>query len=258
MHTGGHARVTVRPAAPGRGIIFVAGTAIVPASADSVLNTRRCTTLGIRESQISTVEHLLAALRGLEVDNAEIHVDGGEIPILDGSAREWVDALESVGIAELGQPAPIGVLKEPIALGKDDWWMVAAPAERLTITCVTSFDHPQLGTEVVTYLQNPRAFTEEIAPARTFGFIEEVEALRSAGLALGGSLDNALIVYPDRFSSELRLPNECSRHKLLDLVGDLSLAGGPFAAAITAIKPSHRANVEFARLLSAHLRYPTV
>ncbi len=253
MHTGLQSRVTVRPAAQNRGITFIAGSAVIPAVADSVVNTHRCTCLGIGECQVFTVEHLLSALAGLEVDNAEIVVDGAEIPILDGSARPWVEALESAGVIELDEPARIAGLSAPVVLASGDSWLIAIPADAYTITCVTSFDHTLLGTEVVTYRQSPQTFASEIAPARTFGFIEEVEALLSSGLAQGGSLENALIVYPDRFSDKLRIPHECSRHKLMDVIGDLSLTGMRFHAAITTIKPSHRANVEFARVLSRNL-----
>ena len=253
MHTGLLSRVTVRPAAQNRGITFISGSAVIPAVADSVVNTHRCTCLGIGECQVFTVEHLLSALAGLEVDNAEIVVDGAEIPILDGSARPWVEALESAGVVELDEPVRIAGLTAPVVLSSGESWLIAIPSDAYTITCVTSFDHALLGTEVVTYRQSPQAFVSEVAPARTFGFIEEVEALLSSGLAQGGSLENALIVYPDRFSGELRIPHECSRHKLMDVIGDLSLTGVRIHATITAVKPSHRANVEFARLLTQNL-----
>ena len=128
--------------------------------------------------------------------------------------------------------------------------MVATPADEFSLTCVTHFDHPLLGTQAATFVADPLVFAAEIAPARTFGFAKEVDALLAAGLAKGGSLDNALIVYDDHFSDELRVPDECLRHKLLDLWGDLFLAGGRIQAAITAIKPGHRINTAFAAMLA--------
>jgi UDP-3-O-[3-hydroxymyristoyl] N-acetylglucosamine deacetylase len=253
MHTGSPSTVTIEPASADTGIRFRIGDQVIPASADLVVSTRRCTTLGAYNKQVGTVEHLLSALSGCGIDNAEIEVEGEEIPILDGSAREWVSAIEASGIAELGKPVVMHILTKPVALQVEDSWMVASPSDEFKITCVSRFDHPMLGTEVVTYRHNPRHYAEQVAPARTFGFIEEVEALRAAGLARGGSIENALIVFPDRFSSALRLPHECNRHKLLDLIGDLSLTGRRFRASITAVKPSHKANVEFARTLASGL-----
>lgn len=249
MHTGSRSVVTVHPEYTG-GIRFRQERTTIPACADKVVNTVRATCLGDGSARIDTVEHILSALHGLQIDNAVIEVDGPEIPILDGSALPWVDAFLGAAIVQIGREAqPIRPLS-PIALRDGDSWMVATPADEFSLTCITDFDHPLLGTQTATFLADPLVFAAEIAPARTFGFEKEVEALLAAGLAKGGSLDNALVVYDDHFSADLRVPDECLRHKLLDLWGDLFLAGGRIQAAITAIKPGHRINTGFAAMLA--------
>jgi UDP-3-O-[3-hydroxymyristoyl] N-acetylglucosamine deacetylase len=256
MHTGQHAEVTVRPSAANSGITFVCGARRIPARASFVVSTRRCTCLGDGEVELHTIEHITSALAGLGVDNAEISVTGVEIPILDGSGLPWVEQILEAGIEPLDELARPLNLDETVALRDGDSWIVAAPAERFSLTCVTHFDHPLLGTTAGTFGDDPDAFAREVAPSRTFGFIHEVEALRAAGLAQGGSLDNALVIYEDRFSSPLRVPDEWLRHKALDLYGDLSLAGGPIQAAITAIMPGHRINARFAALLAEKTNRP--
>ncbi len=250
MHTGAEVRVTVKPSRVNSGVHFVIGAARIPARASFVVNTRRCTCLGSGDKRVDTVEHLLSALFGLCITNAEIEVEGPEIPILDGSAQVWVKGLKAAGIVELDAPAPALHLNEPVALENVDSWYIAVPSDELFVTCVTHFDHPLLGTETITFVGSPEHYEREIAPARTFGFSSEVEALLAAGLAQGGSLDNALIIQHDRFSHKLRLPHECARHKLLDLLGDLSLTGERLCANVTAIRPSHQGNTAFATLLS--------
>lgn len=251
LHTGRPGHVTVKPSPPDSGISFVSGAVRIPALAAFVVSTRRCTCLGMGETQIDTVEHLLSALWGLSIDNAEIAIEGPEVPILDGSARPWVEAIQTAGICEQEAPARVLTLDAPISLRTEGSWLVATPADAFTLTCVTEFDHPLLGTQTATFRHSPQVYAEQIAPARTFGFAEEVEALLAAGLAQGGTFENALVIYPDRFSDAERVPQECLRHKALDLLGDLSLIGRRLQAAVTAIKPGHRANTAFAALLAA-------
>src|SRR5690348_3524419 len=230
LHTGEPCTVTALPAAADGGVVFWLrrdGERVrIPALASCVTGTQRCTTLGAGEARLDTVEHLLSALAGLRIDNAEIEVDGLEIPALDGSALPWVEAIRGAGVERLPELGRVRELSQPVALRDGESWLVAAPSDRYALTCVTHFDHPLLGTQAVTFTEDPDAYAREVAPARTFGFAHEVEALRAAGLARGGSLDNALVIHEDRFSSDLRVPQECECHKLLDLIGDLSLAGG--------------------------------
>lgn len=254
LHTGAPCAVTARPAPADSGITFLCrceGEPVrVPALAASVVETRRCTALGAGGARLDTVEHLLSALAGLRVDNAEIEVDGPELPALDGSALPWVAAIRGAGVERLEELGRVRQLSQPVALRDGESWLVAVPADRYTLTCATHFDHPLLGTQAVSFSEDPDAYVREVAPARTFGFAHEVEALLAAGLARGGSLDNALVIHEDHFSSDLRIPDECTRHKLLDLIGDLSLAGGRLHAHITAVRPGHRANAAFAALLA--------
>jgi len=185
-------------------------------------------------------------------------VDGPELPIGDGSAALWVNAVRAAGgtrkIGEGGSAA--GRLAEPLLVtGRGGAFVAAYPSDALRLTVAISFDHPLVGTQVARFdAGRGDDYATEVAPARTFGFIEEVEALRAAGLARGGSLDNAVIVYPDHYSVPLRFDDELARHKLLDLLGDLSLATGgsmPLPAMdIVAVKPSHRLNTELAARLA--------
>jgi UDP-3-O-[3-hydroxymyristoyl] N-acetylglucosamine deacetylase len=256
MHMGRQAEVTVSPSPANTGIMFVCGARRIPARASFVVSTRRCTCLSDGQAEVHTIEHVTSALAGLGVDNAEISVTGPEIPILDGSGLPWVEQIRAAGVEPQMENARPLVLRETIALRDGDSWLVAVPAERFSLTCVTHFDHPLLGTSAATFGDEPDDYARDIAPSRTFGFIHEVEALRAAGLAQGGSLDNALVIYEDRFSSPLRVPEEWLRHKALDLYGDLSLAGGPIQAAITAIMPGHRINAAFAALLAEKCATP--
>lgn len=250
MHTGEQGRVVLSPAGADTGIQFITSAGRIPARAEFVVNTRRCTCIANGPAQVRTVEHVLSSLYGLGVDNAIIEVNGPEIPILDGSSAPFTTEISRVGIRELDRPARFLSLVEPVAMMFGEAWLMATPADGFTLTCVTQFDHPLLGAETLRFEHDPETYAAEIAPARTFGFASEVEALLRKGLAQGGNLDNALIVHEDRYSCELRLPQECARHKLLDLIGDLALAGGPLMARIFAHKPGHRANTEFAALLA--------
>jgi UDP-3-O-[3-hydroxymyristoyl] N-acetylglucosamine deacetylase len=217
------------------------------------VDTGRCTVLGIGADRISTVEHLLSACAGLCVSDLLVEVDAGELPIGDGSARCWVELLKEAGFAPAAKPvATRRCLSEPLLVtGKECAFVAAYPAENLTITAAIHFSHALIGTQVARFREQATDYAGEIAPARTFGFIEEVEALRAAGLARGGTLDNAIVIYPDHFSTPLRFDNELARHKLLDLIGDLALGGSAILpnADIIAVKPSHRLNTDMARLL---------
>ncbi len=250
LHTGERAHVKVVPAPPDTGIQFHVGGRLIPARTEFVVSTRRCTCLGLDNARVDTVEHLLSALWGLGIDNAVVEMDGPELPALDGSALPWAESVLRAGLMDSAKPRQLLEVQETLGMRDGESWYVAVPGEELTLTCVTHFDHPLLGTEALTFHPEPQRYLEEIAPARTFGFISEVEALISAGLARGGSLDNALIIHEDRFSGELRLPQECLRHKMVDLVGDLALAGRRLRASITAVRPSHRGNAAFAALLA--------
>lgn len=250
IHTGHPATVTIHPAEPNTGRVFITPAGRVKADYRSVSDTRRSTCIESKGASVRTVEHLLSALAGLEIDNCTVEVEGPELPILDGSALQWVEMLNSAGISQSDEPPKLLALDAPVSTRTGESWLTAVPADDLQLTVVTEWNHPLLGRECTHTQVTPESYTKLIAPARTFGFIEEVRQLLDNGLALGGTLDNALVIYPDRFSSPLRLPMECNRHKILDLLGDLALAGGRIQGSITAILPSHKANVEMAAALA--------
>ncbi len=260
LHTGQPARVTVLPHEAG-GLWFRLGNTRIPALASHVVDTRRCTTLGIGASRVSTVEHLLAALAAEEVESAELAVEGPEIPALDGSARPFVESLRAAGKTRTPAPRRLLLLRGPVTVSDGNGSRVSGrpllrPGEELRngtraspplrISAQITLAHPMLAGQRAWSVVEPDRFLMRIAPCRTFGLIEEVEALQREGRALGGSLDNALVVFPDRYSSPLRVDREPARHKILDLVGDLSLVGGRLVGSINGRGNSHRLNVQFA------------
>lgn len=257
IHTGADSRVVLHPGPPGSGIVFRSGAERLPAIATQVVDTSRCTVLGNGAATVSTVEHLLSACAGMGVSDLIVEVRGPELPIGDGSARLWVEALGEARLQDSGEPLAPPLLTEPVVVtGKGGAFIAAYPGATPTLTTAISFDHPLVTTQVARFESNRDNYARDIAPARTFGFIEEVEALRKAGLALGGSFENAVVVYPDRYSVPLRFPDELARHKLLDLMGDLMLTnfGRLPNADIIAVKPSHRLNVALAAQLAE--RFP--
>ena len=208
----------------------------------------RCTTLSNEGVSVSTVEHLLSALAGLNIDNALIEIEGRETPILDGSALPFVEAILEAGIEELSEPANYMPLKSNIALVSGRSEMNAIPSDRFKILTRTDFDDWQEGDATVEFELSPEAFMKEIAPARTFAFRKEVEMLLAAGLAKGGSLDNALVIDPpNTFSSPLRVSFEWCSHKILDIIGDLALLNARPLMEAKCRRPGHRMNFEFAK-----------
>jgi UDP-3-O-[3-hydroxymyristoyl] N-acetylglucosamine deacetylase len=213
--------------------------------------TQLCTCLALDGGRLATVEHLLAALAGCGVNQAEILVTGEEIPLLDGSALPWVEAIAEAGLVAMG-PRPIGApLGEPITLWQGSSFVTALPAERLSIGAAIEFPQPAIGRQLFSLQLTPDLFVEQIAPARTFGFREQVEQLLAAGLIQGGALDNALVCDGDHWlNPPLRFSDEPVRHKLLDLLGDLALAGLP-QAQVFAYRGSHGLHTALATSLLA-------
>jgi UDP-3-O-[3-hydroxymyristoyl] N-acetylglucosamine deacetylase len=193
----------------------------------------------------------------MEVDNAIIEVSGVELPILDGSALPWVEAIIEAGVQPQDELIVWRELAEAVVVESGVSFYSATPAESFTLTVVTEFDHPMLGTKMTSHWPDTARFIQSVAPARTFGFQHEIEALRAAGLGLGGTLDNALIVQDDSFSQPLRMPDECHVHKLLDVSGDLALCGSWVKAAVVAFRPGHRGNVALASALHAAINQTT-
>lgn len=250
LHGGGDARVVISPAPEHTGIIFGDGRCQMPGLASSVVDTSRGMTIGFNGSRVRTIEHLMAALRGRGIDNAYVEVYGAETPALDGSAKPYVDAIDAVGmVAQSARRAPV-TITEPVWVRRGDSFILAVPAAELRITYIMRYDHPLIGSQTATYALSEDDFGDEIAPARTFVLYEEVAGLLDNQLARGGSLDNVIVVWQDRMSSDLRFPNELVRHKVMDLVGDLALVGGLLHAEVLAVKSGHALNVEFAREVS--------
>ena len=215
-----------------------------------VFDTQLCTCLALDSGRLATVEHLLAGLAGVGVSQAEIWVSGEEIPLLDGSALPWVEAIAEAGLVAMGPRPCSAPLTEAITLWRGSSFITALPAEQLSIGVAIEFQQPAIGRQLLSLQLTPELFVEQIAPARTFGFREQVEQLRAAGLIQGGALDNALVCDGDHWlNPPLRFADEPVRHKLLDLLGDLALAGLP-QAQVFAYRGSHGLHTALAAALA--------
>jgi UDP-3-O-[3-hydroxymyristoyl] N-acetylglucosamine deacetylase len=253
LHTGKYTSVKLKPAPRDTGIVFFRSDrdAIIRASLNSVIDTAFATTLGYDGTKIKTVEHLLAAAAGLGIDNLFIDIDGPEIPVLDGSSTGLVGILLEAGIAKQAKKISYLKILSPVSYEDAHCRIVALPYEGRRLSYFMSFNHKVLGNQDFTVDINEANFATEIAPARTFGFLKDVERLRANGLAKGGSLDNAVIVGDDGIlnTSGLRFKDEFVRHKILDAVGDFSLIGMPIEGHIVMEKSGHSANVHFLKRL---------
>jgi UDP-3-O-[3-hydroxymyristoyl] N-acetylglucosamine deacetylase/3-hydroxyacyl-[acyl-carrier-protein] dehydratase len=255
LHTGHRATVSLGPAASGSGLGFVRvdlpGRPRIPARTSEVIATERRTALGRGEAQVQTVEHLLAALHGLGIDDADIEVAGGELPIIDGAFTAWVEAIDAAGVTEQeGEPAVITV-RRPFTVQEGDARYVVAPAPTLRITATVEWDHPSIGRQSLLVDIGPDSFRQDIAGARTFGFVHEVELLRERGLLQGATSDMAVVLSATGVESgALRWPNEFVRHKIGDLVGDLALLGARVEGHIMTERPSHQGNVALASAMA--------
>lgn len=247
LHGGEDTSVVIHPAPENSGIIFCDGPCRIRGLASNVIDTSRGTTIGSNGSRVRTIEHLMAALRGMGVDNATVEVLGSETPALDGSALPYTKAIDSVGLVELDAVRKTIVLTEPVWVQNNDSFILAIPAPSLRITYVMNYNHPMIGSQTATYSLSESDFGDEIAPARTFVLYEEVAGLLDNELARGGSIDNVIVIWQDRLSSQLRFPDELVRHKVMDLIGDMSLVGGLLQAEVIAVKSGHKLNVEFAK-----------
>lgn len=230
LHSGKTTQVTIQPANPNMGIVFVRsdmpGAPSVRAHYENVKNTQLATTIGRDSVTVSTVEHVLAALAGLGVDNAVVVVDGPEVPIMDGSSAAFVEAIQSVGLQTQIQPRNVLNILKRVEVKADGKWAVVEPSAGFEIHASIEWDHPIIGYQELNY-QDGRGAFEEIASARTFGMLRDVEGLKKMGLARGGSLDNAVVLDDTRVLNPdgLRTPDEFVRHKVLDAIGDLKLGG---------------------------------
>lgn len=266
LHSGERVRLTLLPAPVDTGVVFLRktdhGVASVRAFGEKVVGTQLCTSIGENGTSVKTVEHLMSALSGLQVDNLFVELDSAELPILDGSAQPFVSLLLEAGVTDQDRPQQVIRIVRPIEVRDGDKYIRVSPLgdghafdHELLIHCAIRFTQPIEISQERTYVASPAAYVREIACARTFGFLHEVEAMRSMGLARGGSLENAVVVSRDGIVNEegLRCEDEFIRHKILDMVGDLSLLGRPLSARIEAFCPGHQLNT---RLVSTILGSP--
>ncbi len=259
LHTGCKVEMTLRPARPDSGIVFrrldVDPPVEIPVSPERVTDTRLCSALEHQGVKIATVEHLMSALAGLGVDNVFVDLTGPEVPILDGSAAPFVFLIQSAGLEDQAAPKRYIRVRHPVRVEEGDKWAEMTPYEGYRLTFRIAFDHPVLkrsGQEITIDLAE-QSYVKEVSRARTFGFMRDVEHLRSAGLARGGTLDNAVVMDEYRVLNEggLRYADEFVKHKVLDAVGDLYLAGHPILGAYTAYKSGHGLNNRLLRALLA-------
>lgn len=249
LHSGAITQVTIYPASAGEGRYFVRvdlpTQPIIKAQVSSVGQTTLSTELTAGEAKVRTVEHLLAALTGCGVTDARIEINGGEVPLLDGSARVWAEALHQAGMSS--EMAMGGALTSPIWIKEQDQFVAAIPSPELRFTYGIDFTYSAIGNQWYSWSPSREKFIDAIAPARTFGFADQIEHLQKAGLIKGGSLENALVCDAQGWlNPPLRFENEPARHKLLDLVGDLSLLGSIPQAHYIAYKASHHLHIQLA------------
>ena len=245
LHTGQPVTLTIRPASPNTGIVFVrrgSGEPVsIKASICNLIPTELCTAISVNGTSVKTIEHVLSALVGLEVDNAYVEVDGPEVPALDGSAAPFVQLIKTAGVTPQDRRQPFLKIIKPIEISSDHKRVRIEPASTTRITYSIHYNHPLIQTQTYTYDWSVSAFEHEIAKARTFGFLNEVEALWAKGLAKGGSLENTVVLSADGILNEsgLRFQDEFVRHKVLDLIGDLALLGVPFIGHLVADRSGH-------------------
>ncbi len=265
IHSGKPVRVTIAPARPGQGVGFIREDVDeevrIPALFSRIRNTELATTLSEGEVSVATVEHVAAALFALGVDNVTVRLTGPEVPILDGSAKPFVELLESAEIVDAGEPGKAARIVRPLRVESGDCWAELGPdGGGLSMDYTIVYENPHVGTQRFCCNVDPDVFIREVAPARTFGLFNDIDGMYARGLALGGSLANAVVIGDNGVLNPegLRFPDECVRHKCLDAVGDLSLFGMPLIGKFTAHKSGHRLNHLLVRELFVQKAYEIV
>jgi UDP-3-O-[3-hydroxymyristoyl] N-acetylglucosamine deacetylase len=255
LHSGKQVSMRLFPAPSNSGIVFIPNSSSfkkfrIPVALENVVDTSNAVTLGDGVNSIQTVEHLLAALHTRGISDLIIEIDSLEIPIMDGSAKPFMEAIPVSQIHEYEESIEPIIVKNPVWVIDGDKYLVILPNDTLKVTYHIDFNHPLLRGKSLTTEINSDFMENEILPARTFGFLRDVKALQSRGLALGGSLDNAIVLSDDGYLNEsLRFENEFVRHKILDLIGDLSIIGRPIQGHILASKAGHALDVSMGKLL---------
>jgi len=265
LHSGQPVQLTLHPARAGSGVVFVRTDlpqpVEVPAIHSAVTSTRLATTLGCGDATVGTVEHLLAALCGLGIDNVRVEVDGPEIPVMDGSSASFVFLIRAAGIFDQGVPRRSLRVRRPVEVRDGDRLIRIEPARDFRVTYSVDFAHPAIGRQQLRNIAiDDESFEQEICRARTFGFLREVEALWRNGLARGGNLDNTVVMDDFRVLNRdgLRWPDEFVRHKVLDLLGDLALLGMPIEGHLVVERGGHALHQRFVRALLEHPSHWTV
>ncbi|HXV62972.1 MAG TPA: UDP-3-O-acyl-N-acetylglucosamine deacetylase [Vicinamibacteria bacterium] len=243
LHSGRKVTISLKPARAGTGIVFRRSDVPdieIPATSRYLSHINHATCLARDGICIETVEHLLASFNALGVDNVVVELDGPEVPIMDGSASPFVYLIHEAGIRKLPAPRRFLKLRKPVSVAEGGRFVAAYPCDSLRLSYTINFDHPLIRHQELSIEVDESSFCEQVAPARTFGFMKEVELMRQSGLALGGSLDNAIVLGETGvLNNPLRFPNEFVRHKILDLLGDLVLLGRPLLAHVVALRAGH-------------------
>jgi len=257
LHSGRKVGMTIKPADADTGIVFVrrdvSDNNRIAADIQNVTDTTLATTLGVNGTRVHTVEHLLSAFRGLGIDNAIVEVDTFEVPIMDGSSQPFVHTLKSVGLKALKKPRRYLRVKKAVSVSEGESMASLEPASDFRITYKIDFPHPAVGTQTYHMVFSADSYDREISSARTFGFLRDVEYLQAKGLALGGSLQNAVVLDDEKVINKegLRSPDEFVKHKILDAIGDLYLLGMPIIGHFTAYKSGHKLNTQLLKTLLA-------
>ncbi|MBI3236245.1 MAG: UDP-3-O-[3-hydroxymyristoyl] N-acetylglucosamine deacetylase [Chlamydiales bacterium] len=265
VFTGDLVTISINPLEEGSGILFqrtdLPGKPLLPAKLECVQGTPRCTVLGQGGVYVQTVEHILAAFKAFGVDNALIEISGAEVPIFDGSSLPFVEMLRSAGIVEQEKKRTVYAISTPVSWSQGDIHLVALPSEEYRISYTLHYPHcPAIGSQFYSVAVDQGRFEKEIAPCRTFSIYEEIAPMIEKGLVKGGKLENAVIIKENRVINPegLRFADEMVRHKILDLIGDLSLVPVLFSAHIIAVRSGHSSNNAFAKELFNHIRTETL
>lgn len=256
IHTGEKGQILLKPAEAGTGLIFRGtGSRIgdIPVSPFYAQDGVQAVTLGNRHWQIKTVEHLLCAMAAAGISDCIMETTMGEVPILDGSSLPFYEKIMEAGVQELDEAMEPLQLSNPVWVIENDRYVVALPSEEFKVTYTIDYPHPMLRGQTMTLQLNAENLIDDVLPARTFGFLKDVEELRKRGLIQGGSLENAVVLTDDGYLNDLRFDDECIRHKILDLVGDLYLLGRPLKAHIVAFRAGHSLDIALAKKIQTRI-----
>jgi len=250
--------MVLRPAPANRGVVFrridLPGTPVIPARPEHVVDTHYATSIAKDGASVKTIEHIMSALAGMEVDNVQVDLTGPEVPILDGSALPFVELLRQAGLRRQLYPKTFLKVRQPITVEVGNRSLRIVPSQRLKVIYTMCFDHPILGEQTTAMDVGRERYVRDLAPSRTFGFLRDLDMLQRMGLAKGGSLENALVIGEEGvINGPLRFPDELVRHKILDLMGDLFLLGKPLVGTIIAHGAGHQLHLQLVHRIQEQL-----